>query len=232
MFKLFRKTTDPHSVLRYAADFVLVVLGVFLGLQAQSWATDRADRARAQQYIERIESDFAAILAELETCKRISAASVDSIEYVRSSIQARANARDESPPEQFAASLIVMTGGVMPPGRSAAYVEMISSGELRLLKNEELRAALIGYDQAAETNRDTWLLLREMLNPMMVVLYRHVALRKETYAQAEIGDYDIDGLASDPEIITALSAFMGAATNAYQLCESQETFAQTVAAKF
>lgn len=115
-----------------------------------------------------------------------------------------------------------MTAGVMPPGRSAAFVEMISAGDLRPLDSEELRAALVQYDQDAQANRDTWLLLREMLSPMMAVLYRHISLRKGTSEQAKIGEYDLEGLAGDPEMMTALSAFMGTATNAYQLYDSQK----------
>lgn len=231
MLSIFRKKPGARSIIGYTADFIIVILGVFFGLQAQNWASNRADAARAEQYVERLELDFMAILADLDICRRISGQSVDAIEQVRLTIEDKTEGRGNAPQEGFAESLIAMTAGVMPPGRSAAYVEMISSGDLRLLEREALRAALVQYDEDAATNRDTWLLLREMLNPLIIMIYRHVTLRKETNAQARIGDYDLEGLATDPEVMTALNALMGTATNAYQLCESQGAAAKAVMAQ-
>lgn len=228
MRSVFRKNADSRSIFGYIADFVLVIVGVFLGLQAQNWASDRADRARAAQYAERIESDFTVILAELDTCRRLSDQSIDAIERVRLTIEAVSAGDKDAVPDNFATSLIAMTASVMPPGRSAAFVEMISTGDLRPLDSEELRTALVEYDQDAQDNRDTWLLLREMLNPMWPVLFRHISLRKGTSAQAQIGEYDLDGLVRDPEVQSALSAFTATATNAYQLCDSQRVAAQAV----
>lgn len=228
MFSAFRKNADSRSVFGYIADFVLVIVGVFLGLQAQNWASDRADRARAAQYAERIESDFTAILADLDTCRRLSDQSIDAIEHVRLTLQAASAGGKDAVPDDFATLLIAMTASVMPPGRSAAFVEMISTGDLRPIDSEELRTALVEYDQDAQDNRETWLLLREMLNPMWPVLYRHISLRKGTSAQAQIGEYDLEGLVRDPEVKSALSAFTAIATNAYQLCDSQRVAALAV----
>ena len=60
-----------------------------------------------------------------------------------------------------------MTAGTMPPGRSSAYVEMLSTGALRLIRADELRGALVDYDEAALENRDIWLSLRDSLTPVM-----------------------------------------------------------------
>ena len=42
-------------------DFLIVVVGVFVGLQAQAWNESRQDRVRERMYIERLERDFTAI---------------------------------------------------------------------------------------------------------------------------------------------------------------------------
>ncbi|MBP8176873.1 MAG: hypothetical protein KAX77_03825, partial [Xanthomonadales bacterium] len=39
-------------------DLVIVVVGVFIGIQVANWNEDRAERARAHGYIERIGSDL------------------------------------------------------------------------------------------------------------------------------------------------------------------------------
>ena len=40
-------------------EFVLLVLGVFLGIQVANWNEQRADSARAQAYLVRLQDDFA-----------------------------------------------------------------------------------------------------------------------------------------------------------------------------
>lgn len=49
-----------------AIDFVIVVLGVFVGLQVNTWNEARKDRATARSYLERIGADLDADIASLE----------------------------------------------------------------------------------------------------------------------------------------------------------------------
>jgi len=44
-------------------DFVIVVVGVFVGLQAATWNEARVDRERAHSYLERIHADLESDLA-------------------------------------------------------------------------------------------------------------------------------------------------------------------------
>ena len=47
-------------------DFVIVVIGVFVGLQVNNWNQARHDAARGQEYLERIHSDLRADVAALD----------------------------------------------------------------------------------------------------------------------------------------------------------------------
>jgi hypothetical protein len=47
-----------------AIDFVIVVIGVFIGIQVSNWNEARADRNREQVLIERVAADFEAIEAD------------------------------------------------------------------------------------------------------------------------------------------------------------------------
>ncbi len=53
-----------------AIDFVIVVVGVFVGIQAANWNEMRADEARAQGYLERIHNDLEADLANYQNRMR------------------------------------------------------------------------------------------------------------------------------------------------------------------
>lgn len=49
-----------------AIDLAIVMLGVFLGLQAQQWAEDQKQSAQQQRYMERLDADFSALKARQE----------------------------------------------------------------------------------------------------------------------------------------------------------------------
>src|SRR4028119_1389435 len=49
-----------------AIDFVIVVVGVFIGIQAANWNEARADAALARDYLERIQRDLSADIARYE----------------------------------------------------------------------------------------------------------------------------------------------------------------------
>ena len=49
--------------------------------------------------------------------------------------------------EAFASSLGDIIGTSVPTGRSATYVELLASGEMRLVRSEALRTALVQFDE-------------------------------------------------------------------------------------
>ena len=56
----FREDVAKQNWFAVAIDIAVVVLGVFLGLQANNWNNDRLDRNRGQRYRERLIDDLAA----------------------------------------------------------------------------------------------------------------------------------------------------------------------------
>lgn len=56
----FRDHVAKHSWFAVAIDVLIVVLGVFLGMQANNWNEERLDRKRGEQYRHRLIDDLAA----------------------------------------------------------------------------------------------------------------------------------------------------------------------------
>ncbi len=70
---LLRRVTEhvrKQNWMAVALDFVIVVVGVFIGVQAANWNEARADQTRARGYIERIQSDLKADVARYENRMR------------------------------------------------------------------------------------------------------------------------------------------------------------------
>jgi len=126
-----------------AIDFVIVVVGVFIGIQAANWNEARADEARARGYLERIHSDVAADIVRYENRMRFWRAVSD---YGRTGLayadtgQARDASQWDLLLAYFQASQVAEFWT-----RSTTYDELKSAGELHLIANLELRDALAYY---------------------------------------------------------------------------------------
>ena len=57
------RTQDWFTV---TLEILIVVVGVFFGLQANNWNEARMDRERSQEYLSRIRADLVADMAELQ----------------------------------------------------------------------------------------------------------------------------------------------------------------------
>ena len=122
-----------------AIDFVIVVLGVFIGIQVANWNAARADRVSERHYLAQLRQDLKLIEAEVR----------DQIEY-----------------ENFQSRLAGEIGGVIDePGADAerkigvglaqlttrrtlrvespTFADLQSSGNLEIISDPDLRAAII-----------------------------------------------------------------------------------------
>jgi len=126
-----------------AIDFVIVVVGVFVGIQAANWNEARADASRARGYLERIHADLGADLANYEDKIRFwNAVS----RYGRTGLTYADTGRTPDLAQwdlvlaYFQASQVAEFWT-----RSTTYDELKSAGELNLIANLDLRNALARY---------------------------------------------------------------------------------------
>lgn len=232
---VLRRVTEHVKAQNWTAvflDFVIVVLGVFLGLQAQQWQEHRADRARERDYLQRLSSDFTAIGEQLRQCLDVYRDSVEGISVVSRLIEHRetSGAADET---GVAGALIRMTAGAAPAGRSATFIEMVSSGELGILRDDAVRDALIAYDQLTQVNREIWRSIEDDAMDYQRPLYENIELEidleSETYARLK--SHDLDAMAGDPGFRAMLNMLAGAKANNYELCRQQAELAAAVRAQ-
>ena len=135
-----------------AIDFIIVVVGVFLGLQVDNWNQDRNDRSRAQAYLLRLHNDLASgIEAQAASTAFVTQAS-------RYADQALAHAEQGRLVDGSAWMTVVayyQAGQVYPYRISdATFREMSSTGDLRLLDDPRLSAA-VGEFYLSHADSDT-----------------------------------------------------------------------------
>jgi hypothetical protein len=128
-------------------DFVIVVAGVFIGLQVQQWNEARKDAVQHEKLLERLGEEFrdlepvaAELVAFLHSSRKSTADVIDAL-------------RREQQPEDEAAFRFALARAnwVMNfPDIATAYEELVATGRLSDVRNVELRKALIGYGDAHE----------------------------------------------------------------------------------
>ncbi len=124
-------------------DFLIVVVGVFIGIQVANWNDARVDEGRARAYLERIGLDLDADLATLADRKgfwhQVSRYGETGLRYARTG-----TADDTS---HWAVLLAYFQASQVAEfiTAQATYDELRSAGDLELIRNLEIRNALASY---------------------------------------------------------------------------------------
>ncbi len=122
-------------------ELVIVVLGVFIGLQAQEWATAHAEQQRADVLLQQLRGDLDNERRNLNAYMDYHQVTTD---YARIAIKGL-----ESPgsvdPETWVASAYQASQILSMPSNRATFDEMKSTGAIDLVRNARLRAMLVSY---------------------------------------------------------------------------------------
>ena len=107
------------------------------------------------------------MIDRLESGLRAARVSVDLrsalLDYIEAS-SPDAAADSQGPSGEAAAAALGRVGtSAVPAGPSATFLEMVSTGDLSIIRNEALRDALFEYDLSASSNRDSWRVLRQAI---------------------------------------------------------------------
>lgn len=152
---LLRRLTEHVKGQNWTAvglDFLIVVIGVFIGIQVSNWNAAMGDERRAEELRGRLRADFELLTADLEQ----NAQRVD--RFAKAGQEVYKILLDGDPPAEEARfhDLINAAGSSQPAaGGSPTYAEMLSTGDVRLLKDNELRRHLVEYHQQAELSQET-----------------------------------------------------------------------------
>jgi hypothetical protein len=147
---LLRRVTEhvkDQNWTAVALDFVIVVTGVFIGIQVSNWNAVRVDEGRARAYLERISLDLDADLAALADrdhfWRHVSRYGAQGLRYAQTGVAGDATYW-ELLLAYFQASQVAEFITVQ-----ATYDELKSAGDLGLISDLEIRGALASYHNFA-----------------------------------------------------------------------------------
>ena len=199
--KVTKHVTDQNWFAVFI-DFLIVVVGVFIGLQVANWNSQLTDQALEKEYLERIYFDAVRSINSSEKNQKWSEQRLETQTIVLKSL--RNGELLDIDKAQFGMGLAFF-GYVSQPNRNwQAVKELQSTGRMTLIKDVRLRE-LIGQTELKFMNRDSHEAgIRKMRREHFVRISSKWEFIGFTYGVAEI-KYDFQTLLNDPEILNILS---------------------------
>jgi len=193
--KRLAKTFRKQDWASFAIEFLIVMLGVFLALQAEDWNQERKDRNLEEAYISRLIDEAKTNIDILAQHEKIFE---EKVEFILALPNLPLNEAFQQDPLEFMYQLDYSTYVGIPNLRAETYQELESSGRLTLLRNSELRSAIAGI---INDYRSTQMVFTDQIGDYRRLLFQ--SLPGEAYY-----DYRINDKVSDSEsIISAIEAF-------------------------
>lgn len=132
-------------------EIVILMVGVFLGLQVDNWNDSRKNKVEERYYTQRLLDELA------ESVARLDKSIVDGHSIIDSSRRAQQAIRDGTidvqHPEAFIHDFLAVSWMVEADMVDGAIEELRSTGRMGLIGNREIREALSGYYRTLQSAR-------------------------------------------------------------------------------
>jgi hypothetical protein len=143
-------------------DFVIVVMGVFIGIQVSNWNTAREDRSNETLYLGYLAEDLQSDLRKIDNvcsvtewrmsalAAVITAATGEPMPSVRAMPQGDVPIESAAGYQPTASQSVIMAMSLLVTFDSSnlAYSTLVSTGGIRLVRNQELTRGMQEYDAA------------------------------------------------------------------------------------
>ena len=190
-------------------DFLIVVTGVFIGIQVSNWNEVRKEGADRQLYIAQLISDLEEIENLANRQAQLYADRALAANRVMVFLRSAGTVPDD--PEQFELDLGLVGRASVPVPRSAAVIELLSTGRLGSILTGEARLEVVRFDQyiqmaerASEVITDIW---RESNKPLQGKISTINQLSDDGRELLDSRlQYDLGAMRADPAMLPALSS--------------------------
>lgn len=142
---LFRRVLKHVKEQNWAAvgiDFVIVVVGVFIGIQTANWNANQQEARLEKIYVDRLIGDLDEDISNFRELEEIFQKKA---EFVSLLLNNEIGELMERPANELMRDLNYSTFKSFPPTVSATFDELTSSGRLTLLRDVEIRHELSSY---------------------------------------------------------------------------------------
>lgn len=132
-------------------DFFIVVLGILIAFKITTWNEQQQAKVREQAHLNQLEIEFSQIKTQLVKQISIRETWVEQLGLLVSALEN--NSHQDDLVIRQALDSATATG--RRPAQSAAYLQLMASGDLAILSNDELKRAIVDYHVRLE--RDSFM---------------------------------------------------------------------------
>jgi hypothetical protein len=189
-------------------DFLIVVLGIFTGLQVQDWSVERTELRQEKQYLQRILDDVNRSLSVNQLILNNNRNHNDSTWSV---FQNLSNCQVNEDQRAAFANGLFNVGKLTPSAYAMETLdEMQSSGNYHLIKNDDVRRVLNKLLAHFENEKTLFPLIASRVSPSLAYIdQRTIVNKRGLYSQSSIEwedlRIDFDKMCTDPLVLGALT---------------------------
>ena len=159
ILRRFMQHVKEQNWFAVGLDVVVVIVGIFLGMQVQQWYENRKDRQLESEYINRIEKDLIKDINELNYSIKVQ---MDRQSMGRLLIESLSNKEIINDDPSLYVKAVLQAGYTLSPEiNDDTFEELKSSGRLPLIMNQELRSKISAYYNLI-SQTEQWNYLREL----------------------------------------------------------------------
>ncbi len=202
---LLRRITEHVKAQNWFAvglDFSIVVVGVFIGLQVSNWNDDRKSDAREKSYLIALKQDVVAINESLARPRANAAGLQDSMISVLRAIETCSP--EAATRADFDRTFTQYQNTVGFQVRDAIYNEMLSSGALAAMQDEDLKKSIAGFFTEIENFHRNVPRIRDSLAVVDHIVWERIQLSTDDMGNPVLVDYDLADLCQDRALINAM----------------------------
>ena len=189
-----------HRVMRYAAEFVVIFMGVSLSFFAENLREGRADRVAERESLLRLVRDMESDLADFPGNLERATAGIASIEWIQRAQDGERPSVDSL--EHHLASYLVCSAMA---ANSSEYESLKASGGLRLIRDMDFRQALTAnYEGYAYLSELHLIDCESMVSPLDHVA-EHVRVQPADYFFEVRVVGGVDGILTNRRFLNELS---------------------------
>lgn len=139
--KRLRNEASRQNWFGVAVDLVILVLGVFLGIQVSNWNQDRLDRAQGREYRDQIYLDLESNQRDLAFRMHYDGQLLAHAEAARAALDGPVTDQ----PGDFIISAYEASNHIPQPVRRSTYDEVLTSGKANFLGEKMLKERITNY---------------------------------------------------------------------------------------
>jgi len=183
-------------------DFIIVVMGVFVGLQVTSWNDNRQARYRELNYLALLKSDVSTMKSNFEFYIERTDGREEAMFRVLRALETCSPeiASTQDFERTFTEYQNILSIHVI----DATYNEMLASGALARIKDLAQRRAIAELFMQLNVDNSIVLQIRGTLPTVDAIVWEHVRLSYDDEGRPVLTKYDFDELCSEPRVQNAV----------------------------